>query len=127
MFLTRLCFAFPVILLLHHVSSTPADIVLLKDHFIANLVEENRRISGSQLTDDIERAINLKIEGFLDVISAPTTRTSRDTNELLLNEKSKSMEVFCFISRKVLPQSTWLSRTQKFPSACATIDDHRGI
>lgn len=125
MFLTRLWFAFPVVLLLHQVSSTPADLILLKDHFIANLVEENRRISGSQLTDDIELAINLKIEGFLDVISAPTTRSSRDTNELLLNEKSKSME---FIFIKVLPQSTcWFSRSRKFPFACATIDERRGI
>lgn len=92
MIFTRLCLTFSVILLAHHGSSTPADIIHLKDHFIANLIEENRRISGAQLTDDVERAINLKIEGFLDVISEPKARLSRDTNELLLNEKSKLME-----------------------------------
>jgi hypothetical protein len=94
MFLPSLCLAISLITIAHHASSTPADIIHLKDHFIANLIEENRKISGSQLTDDVERAINLKIEGFLDVISAPTSRSTRDTNELLLNEKSKLMEVF---------------------------------
>lgn len=98
MFLSRLCLAFSLIFLAVHASPSPADIIHLKDHFIANLIEENRRISGAQLTDDIERAINLKIEGFLDLISEPTTRPTRDTNDLLLNEKSKWVEVSFFIS-----------------------------
>lgn len=69
--------------------SLPSDIDQLKDHFFANLIEETRSIAASQLTDDVERNINLKIEGFLDIISPPVARKQRDTNDLLLNEKSE--------------------------------------
>lgn len=73
----------------HHVESTTNDIDYLKDHFIASLIEENRGISSMQLTDDVERNINLKVEGFLNVLSEPSARAQRDTNDVLLNEKSE--------------------------------------
>ena len=85
----RFCIAVFLILFPVFVLSTPADIIQLKDHLITNLIEENRGISGAQLTNDVEFAINLKIDGFLNLISAPATRKARDTNDLLLNEKSK--------------------------------------
>lgn len=81
--------AISLALSVHHVEATPDDIGYLKDHFIASLIEENRGISSMQLTDDVERNINLKVEGFLNVISEPSSRAQRDTNDVLLNEKSE--------------------------------------
>lgn len=71
------------------VSASYHDVAYLKENFIANLIEENRGIASSELTDDIERAINLKIEGFLSVFGEPTSRTRRDTTDQLLDDKSK--------------------------------------
>lgn len=65
------------------------DVVYLKENFIANLIEENRGIASSQLTEDIERDINLKIEGFLSVFGEPTSRPRRDTTDQLLDDKSE--------------------------------------
>lgn len=89
MFLNRVHLIISLILCVHRVASSPGDIIRLKEHFIANLIEENRRIYSSQLTDDIERDISLKIEGFLNIISPPPARVQRDTSNLLLNEKSE--------------------------------------
>lgn len=74
----------------NRVAASASDIVQLKNLFIANLLEENREISSSLLTDDIAESINLKIEGFLDVIDAPSKRSRRSNNDLVLNEKSES-------------------------------------
>lgn len=90
MLLNRSLLIIPFILSVYQVLSLPSDIDQLKDHFFANLIEETRGIAATQLTDDVERIINLKIEGFLDVIGPPeSVRKQRDTNDLLLNEKSE--------------------------------------
>lgn len=81
--------ALSLTLCVDHVKCTANDIGYLKDHFIASLIEENREISSMQLTNDVEQRINLKVEGFLNVISEPATRAQRDTNDVLLNEKSE--------------------------------------
>lgn len=87
MFLTRCLVIISFILNVHQVQSLPSDIDTLKEHFFANLIAETRPIANSQLTNSVERDINLKIEGFLGLISPPSTREKRDTNDLLLNEK----------------------------------------
>lgn len=93
-----------MILSVIHVSTTFSEIPLLKQHFIANLEEETREFGEAKLNDSIEAAINLKIEGFLDIINneASDDRFRRDTNDLLLNEKGESSQVhkFHFISFK---------------------------
>lgn len=92
MLLKRFLLVFCLILSVYRVSCDTSDVNYLKDHFIANLIEETRGMSSAQLTDDIERVINLKIEGFLGVIAAPTmkSRPRRETsNDLLSNEKSE--------------------------------------
>jgi hypothetical protein len=94
MLLNRCLLVISLILSIHHVSSSPSDIIQLRDHFIANLIEENRGVYSLQLTDDVERDIQQKIEGFLDIISEPPQRVRRDTNDLLLNEKSESNSSF---------------------------------
>lgn len=79
-------------LCVNRVLSTQSYVEHLKEHFFANLIEETREIASFQLTDKIEREINLKIEGFLEVIGETSTRSvrsHRETNDLLLNEKSK--------------------------------------
>lgn len=77
------------IICINTIHSIPAELFELKDHFIANLLEENRAISSLELTSEIEKSINQKINGFLETISAPSKRALRDTNDLLLNEKSE--------------------------------------
>lgn len=90
MFLNRFRVVLCLILSIHHVSlSTISDYNYLKDHFMANLIEENREMFSAQLTEDIEKAINSKIEGFLGMTEEPAKRSRRDTNDLLLNEKSE--------------------------------------
>lgn len=89
MILTRSLLTISLILNVRQALTLPSDIDQLKDHFFANLIEETRGIAASPLTDDVERNINLKIEGFLDIISPPVARKQRDTNDLLLNEKSE--------------------------------------
>lgn len=94
MFLNRFRVVLCLILSIQHVSlSSISDYNYLKDHFMANLIEENREMFSAQLTEDIEKAINLKIEGFLGMTEEPAEtsakRSRRDTNDLLLNEKSE--------------------------------------
>lgn len=90
MFLTRLLLKFSFFSLVSHVFSLTSDIDQLKDHFFDNLIEETRKIAALQLTEDVKQIINLKIDGFLDIISpSGAVRTQRDTNDLLLNEKSE--------------------------------------
>ena len=70
--------------------SKASDIVYLRDHFITNLLEENREKFSMQLTDDIEKSIDLKINAFLTEINRPKERKRREiANDLLLNEKRK--------------------------------------
>lgn len=69
--------------------SFPNDIIYLRDHFITNLLEENREKFTMKLTDEIRDTINMKIDAFFNVIDDPKGRNRRDTNDLLLNEKSK--------------------------------------
>jgi hypothetical protein len=72
-----------------HVSSYDKDVLFLRDHFIQNLLEENRKVFDLKLTDEIENSINTKIDAFLHLMDEPHERHRRDTNDLLLIEQSK--------------------------------------
>lgn len=90
MYLSKLIVLIFVVLNSYYVRSKSSDIVYLRDHFITNLLEENRDKFSMQLTDDIEKSIDLKINAFLNEIDGPKERRRRDTaNDLLLNEKRK--------------------------------------
>lgn len=79
-----------VVLNSYYVKSKSSDIVYLRDHFITNLLEENREKFSMKLTNDIEKSIDLKINAFLAEIDGPKERKRRDiANKLLLNEKRK--------------------------------------
>lgn len=126
MFLNRFVVAISLLLCTGQVLSSPKDLESLKEHFFANLLEENREISSFRLTDDVEREINLKIEGFLEVVGEPSSRSRvrRDTNDLLLNEKSESVkEIFYSIVNHVLS----FERIQRAPFAYSPTDESLNI
>ena len=90
MYLSKLVVLIFVVLNSYYVRSERSDIVYLRDHFITNLLEENRDKFSMQLTDDIEKSIDLKINAFLNEIDGPKERRRRDiANDLLFNEKRK--------------------------------------
>lgn len=94
MFLSRIFVLVLLILNINYVVLFSDDVVHLRDHFITNLLEENRDKLGMQLTDEIRSNINLKIDAFLYVVNdEPRVRVRKrrnvDSNDLLLNEKSK--------------------------------------
>lgn len=90
MYLSKLVVLIFVVLNSYYVRSESSDIVYLRDHFITNLLEENRDKFSMQLTDDIEKSIDLKINAFLNEIDGPKERRRRDiANDLLFNEKRK--------------------------------------
>lgn len=89
MFLSRLILVFVAILSVGHVRSLVEDVDRLREHFIASLLEENREVMHQKLTNEIQEAINQKIEAFLMVINEPKERKRRESNDLLLNDKCK--------------------------------------
>lgn len=77
----------------------------LKETFLLNLVEDNRDNSDHELTSEIQMKIDDKINGFFELMnhtkineeftndSVPKTRVRRSSNDLLLNEKSKFIQI----------------------------------
>jgi hypothetical protein len=89
MFLSNFCVVILIFQSVSHVLSLPKDVEHLRDHFITNLLEENRENLKMELTEKIQSSINLKIDAFLHMMDEPVVRKRRDTNDLLLNEKSE--------------------------------------
>lgn len=77
----------------------------LKETFLLNLVEDNRDNSDHELTSEIQMNIDDKINGFFELmnhtkineehpINDPSkTRVRRASNDPLLNEKSKFIQI----------------------------------
>lgn len=75
----------------NYVQPKVSDVKYLRDHFITNLLEDNKERLSSKLTIDVEKSIDLKINAFINEINHESkSRSKRSTpNELLLNEKCK--------------------------------------
>jgi hypothetical protein len=80
---------FLVLLSVNYVSSLPGDVEHLREHFITNLLEENREKLQLMLTDEIQQSIDQKVDAFLHAMEEPKVRKRRDTNDLLPNEKGE--------------------------------------
>lgn len=75
----------------------------LKETFLLNLVEDNRDNSDHELTSEIQMNINDKINGFFELMNHTMeefpsnddlkTRVRRASNDPLLNEKSKFIQI----------------------------------
>ncbi|CAG9797903.1 unnamed protein product [Chironomus riparius] len=100
MYLSKLIVLLFVVLNSYYVRSKASDIVYLRDHFITNLLEENRDKLSLQLTDDIEKSIDLKINAFLTEINGPKERKKRLANDLLLNEKPTDVNILKGFERR---------------------------
>jgi hypothetical protein len=88
--LSSLFLSILIILSIQHAHSKSESVFQLRDHFITNLLEENKENFHQLLTNEIQDSINLKIDAFLEVINEPKDRKRRDlSNDLLLNERGK--------------------------------------
>lgn len=74
---------------MNFVFSLAEDVIPLREHFIANLLEEHREIFHQKITDEIQHSIDGRIEAFMEIINEPKERRRRNNNDLLLNEKCK--------------------------------------
>lgn len=102
-------------LIRHPINST--ELNELKETFLQNLIEDNRDNSDHELTSEIQLNIDDKINGFFELmnhtkineevlINISKTRVRRDSNDLLLKEKSE------------------FNRIQKVTFACMLTDEH---
>lgn len=86
------------ILNLNYVKSLAEDVILLREHFITNLLEEHRENLHQKLTDEIQQSINARIETFMSLLDEPQVRRRRD---LKLNKEGKlnyipKFVLYCF-------------------------------